>query len=65
MGQPSSPLHPLNRLIWLKNNEPEIFGKTRKFRCWEGFILLKFGSEPATDYSVAGGTLAFDIKGKN
>ena len=64
-GQPPSPLYPLNRLLWFKNNKPEIFKKTHKFLCWEDFILLKLGSEPATDYSIASGTLAFDIKNKD
>lgn len=64
-GQPPSPYYPLNRLIWFKNNKPEIFKRTHKFLCWEGFILSKFGAGPVTDYSVASGTLAFDIKNKN
>jgi xylulokinase len=60
-GQPPSPFYALNRLIWFRRNRPEIYRKIKKFLCWEEFLLLKFGSKPITDYSVATNTLAFDI----
>lgn len=60
-GQPPSNLYPLNKLIWFKNNKPEIFNKTDKFLCWEEFIFQRLGVEPVTDYSVVCRTLAFDI----
>lgn len=60
-GQPPSNLYPLNKLIWFKNNKPEIFNNTYKFLCWEEFIFQKLGLEPITDYSVACRTMAFDI----
>ena len=61
-GQPPSPMYALNRLLWLKNNEPEIFKKIYKFLCWEAYILFMLGAGPVTDFSVASRTLAFDIK---
>ena len=60
-GQPPSNLYPLNKIIWFKENKPEIFHNTYKFLCWEEFMFQKFGAEPVTDYSVACRTLAFDI----
>lgn len=60
-GQPPANLYPLNRLIWLKENKPEIFSRTSKFLCWEEFIFQKLGAEPVTDYSVICRTLVFDI----
>ncbi|MBM3700432.1 MAG: hypothetical protein FJW68_05905 [Actinobacteria bacterium] len=60
-GQPPANLYPLNRLIWFKQNRPDIFEKTSKFLCWEEFIFQKLGAEPVTDYSVVCRTLAFDI----
>jgi Sugar (pentulose and hexulose) kinases len=63
-GQPPSHMYALNRLIWFRDNRPDIFEKIYKFLCWEGYIFLKFGAEPSTDYSVACRTLAFDIMDK-
>lgn len=60
-GQPPSNLYPLNKIIWFKQNKPEVFNITDKFLCWEEYIFLKLGVEPVTDYSVACRTLAFDI----
>jgi len=60
-GQPPANLYPLNRLIWFKENKPDIFSKTSKFLCWEEFIFMKLGAEPVTDYSVVCRTLVFDI----
>lgn len=60
-GQPPLNLYPLSRLIWFKQNKPEIFEKIYKFLCWEEFIFLKLGAEPVSDYSVTCRTLAFDL----
>ncbi len=60
-GQPPSNLYPLNKIIWFKNNRPDIFSKTYKFLCWEEFIFQQLGAEPISDYSVTSRTLAFDI----
>ncbi|MGZ8525055.1 MAG: FGGY-family carbohydrate kinase [Chitinophagaceae bacterium] len=60
-GQPPSNLYPLNKLIWFKQNKPELFEKIYKFLCWEEFIFMKLGAEPVSDYSVACRTLAFDL----
>lgn len=63
-GQPPSNLYALNRLLWFRENKPEIFKNIYKFLCWEEFIFLRLGVEPVTDYSVACRTLAFDINEK-
>jgi xylulokinase len=64
-GMSPAPLYALNRLLWFKNNKKDIFEKTYKYLCWEDFIFFKLGAEPATDYSVASRTLAFDIHKKH
>ncbi|MHB1253791.1 MAG: FGGY-family carbohydrate kinase, partial [Candidatus Humimicrobiaceae bacterium] len=60
-GMPPDNIYALNRLLWFKNNIPEIYEKTWKFLCWEDFVFYRLGIEPSTDYSVACRTLAFDI----
>lgn len=58
------PLHPqfcLTKLLWLKQNHPDIFEKTWKFLGWEDFVYAMLGVEPVVDYSLASRTLLFDI----
>ncbi len=63
-GQPPSNLYPLNKIIWFKNNRPDIYENTYKFLCWEEFVFFNLGVEPISDYSVTSRTLAFDIISK-
>ncbi len=61
------PLHigySLPKLMWLKDERPEIFSKARKFLCYEDFAYFKLGLEPTIDYSLAGRTMAFDVREK-
>lgn len=58
--------HPLNSLIkimWTKNNDPELYGKAFKFVTYADFILGKLGSdEIVIDYTMASRTMAFDLR---
>lgn len=49
------------KLMWFRQNAPEIFGKARYFTSWMGMICLVLGVEPHCDYSFAGKTMMFDI----
>jgi len=60
-GQPLSTLYPIPKIQWLKENEPEAFGKARRYLLWEEMALLRLGVGAVTDYSLASRTLAFDI----
>lgn len=62
-GLPIHAMHPINRLMWLRSNEPEVFTRTAKMLCWEEFLALRLGIEPITDNSIASRTMAFDIRG--
>lgn len=59
------PIHPMNSLLkvqWWRENMPDIYKNTWKFLCWEDYFFLRMGLEPTIDYSLAAGTMAFDIK---
>jgi xylulokinase len=60
-GLPIHAMHPINRLMWLRSHEPQIFVRTTKMLCWEEFLALRLGIEPVTDYSIASRTMAFHI----
>lgn len=50
------------KLIWLRNNHPEIFDATYKFLSSTGFIVARFTGEFTCDYTLAYGYHFFDIK---
>lgn len=57
-------MYSLCKIRWLKKNRPEIYAQTWKFLLFADFILYRLGAPPATDYSLAARTLAFDIREK-
>ena len=48
------------RLLWMKENEPEILAHTHKWLLIEDFVNFMLSGEYATDYSMASTTLLFD-----
>ena len=48
------------RLLWMRENEPEILDKTDKWLLIEDFVNFMLCGEYATDYSMASTTLLFD-----
>ena len=63
-GLPPSNMYALNRILWLKSNNGEIYNSTYKFVCWDSYIFKNLGFDFVSDYSVCSRTLAFDIINK-
>ena len=63
-GMPIHPSFTLPKLMWLRDNEPEIHGRTHKYLLWPDAICLKLGLPPRLDWSLAGRTMAFDVVGR-
>ena len=53
--------HTLFKILWRRENEPELFERTDKFLCFGDFNMASMGVEPHIDYSMAARTLAFDV----
>ena len=53
--------HTLFKILWHRDNAPDIFARTKKFLCFGEFTMAALGVEPRVDYSMAARTLAFDI----
>ncbi|MDR0391771.1 MAG: xylulokinase [Planctomycetaceae bacterium] len=64
IGHRVAAVYPLAKLLWVKNNEPEIFKKTFKTICAKDYINFRLTNVIATDYSDASGTNAFDLTTK-
>ena len=63
-GMPLHATHTINKIMWYRQNRPEIYKKSVKFLCVEDFINFKLTGEFATDWSLAGRTMAFDVINK-
>ena len=54
----------LIRILWMKNNIPDLFKKMWKFLCWQSYINYYLTGKAVTDYSNAARYLTFDINSK-
>jgi len=50
------------KLLWIRDNEPEIYEKGRKFLLPKDYIRLKLTGEYATEVSDASGTTLFNVR---
>jgi gluconokinase len=60
-GTPTHPMSPFYKLMWLKDNQPEIYHIADKFVSIKEYIFYKFFHEYVVDYSVASATGMFNI----
>lgn len=61
-GQPMSTIYTLPKILWWRDNAPEILDRTWKYLCYVDYVAYKLGVEPVIDYSMAARTLAFDYR---
>lgn len=61
-GKKVSSAYTLPKLLWLKNNTPDIFNAAWKFLMPMEFLICKFTGKCLTDYSMASGTLMYDLR---
>jgi xylulokinase len=52
----------LPKMMWIRDNEPEIFRKTWKFLHYGDYVASRMGVEPVNDLSVAGRSLMLDVR---
>ncbi|MEJ7558867.1 MAG: gluconokinase [Pedobacter sp.] len=60
-GTPIHAMSPLCKIIWYKENQPDVFSKARKFLSIKEYIWFKLFGEFVVDYSIASSTGLFDI----
>ncbi len=61
VGHRIAAVYSLEKLMWVKRNEPEVYARTHKMLCAKDYINFKLTGRMATDYSDASGTNAFDL----
>ena len=63
-GHTPSQMFTIFKLMWLKQNKPEVYSNTWKSLCYEDYAIYRMGLPPTTDYSVASRTMMFDVREK-
>lgn len=61
-GKPVNPAYSLPKILWLQQEQPEIYAKAWKFLMPMEYLIGKFTGNCVTDHSMASGTLMYDIK---
>ncbi|OON85909.1 xylulokinase [Oribacterium sp. C9] len=52
------------KILWMKNNEPELFARIRKIMLPKDYLAYRLSGSFCTDYSDASGMLLLDVKNK-
>jgi xylulokinase len=60
-GLPLHPMYTVNKLMWLRQHQPETYRAARRFLCMQDFIFHQLALPPALDYSLAARTMALDV----
>ncbi|MEW5961765.1 MAG: FGGY family carbohydrate kinase, partial [Chloroflexota bacterium] len=60
-GLSLQPIFGLCKLLWIKENEPDVFARTVRWLNVADYIAYRLSGVPATDYSLASRTLALDL----
>lgn len=64
-GTPIHPMSPLVKLIWLREEQPELFDKAAKFIGIKEYIFYHLFGEYAVDYSIASATGLMSMESLN
>lgn len=62
-GKFLSSCYTLPKLLWIKNNEPEIFENAYKFLMPMDFVNARLTGKAVTDHTMASGTMLYSISG--
>lgn len=60
-GHIPHPMYSFSKIMWIKENEPDIYKKTDKFLQYSDFILYKLSGEKYVDWSLASRTCLFNV----
>jgi xylulokinase len=60
-GMPLHPMYSINKILWLKEHEPEVFRRARRFTLVEDFVIARLCGEFAIDYTLAARSMALDV----
>lgn len=60
-GVTAHEMYGLPKIMWIRNNKPEVFEKTARILQMEDFVIYSLTGKAVIDYSLATRSMAFDI----
>lgn len=60
-GLPLESIYSLCKLLWLRDNEPDVLARTRHWLYMADYVAYRLSGVAATDYSLASRTLMLDL----
>jgi xylulokinase len=60
-GHTPHPLFTLFKILWIKENQPDVWKNTSLFLCFEDLFHYRMGLDPRISWSLAGRTMIFDV----
>ncbi|MBT7123327.1 MAG: hypothetical protein HN948_10005, partial [Clostridia bacterium] len=60
-GKSTKAFYTLPKIMWLMQNEPDVYDKAYKLLLPHDFVVAKLCGVPVTDHTLAGGTMMYDI----
>jgi xylulokinase len=60
-GHTPHPLFTIYKILWVKENQPDIWKNIRHFLCFEDLFHFRVGLEPGISWPLAGRTMLFDV----
>ena len=61
-GMPLHPMYSINKILWIKENRPDVFKNASRFPLVEDFVIARLCGEYAIDFTLAARTMAFDVR---
>ncbi|NUQ62954.1 MAG: hypothetical protein HUU20_10715 [Pirellulales bacterium] len=61
-GHTPHPMFTIFKLLWLKQNRPEVWKAARRFLCFEELVQSRLGIQPAISWPLAGRTMMFNVR---
>jgi len=61
-GLPLNSMPSVHKILWIRENMPQIFQRTWKFVCFEDYLIFKLCGEAAISYSLASRTMILDVQ---
>lgn len=63
-GMPLHPMFSATKILWIRNNHPDVYKNAWKLMCFGDFVSYKLGADSCIDYSLASRTMLFDFRKK-
>lgn len=55
----------LTKLMWIRDHQPELYGRAELFLNWGALVAFMLGGPAALDYALANRSLLFDVQAKD